>query len=612
MKARQPAPRVSVLMPTYGHAAFIRRAIESLQAQTMPDWELIVVDDGSPDETAAVLDALPPDGRIARLAHPENRGVGAALNLALGAASAPLVAYLPSDDVYHPTHLEELAAALVADPAAALAFSGVRHHYNRYAEGQVEGHSLQLVQICHRRTYDRWLERSELVSDDLERLLLGRLRERGAFVGTGRVTCEWVNHPGQLHKLIREQDGGGINPFRARFNVGHPMRFHSSQGNRIDEVAHYRRYRERPDTLPAPDGLKILLAGELAYNADRVLALEERGHTLYGLWADEPAWFNTVGPLPFGHVQDLPRQGWQEAVRRIRPDVIYAQLNWQTVAFCHRVLRENPGVPFVWHFKEGPFICIEKGLWRELLELYERADGQIYSSPELRDWFELTAPGLTRRAPCMVLDGDLPKADWLAARPSPRLSERDGAIHTVVPGRPIGLHPHTVGELAAQGIHLHFYGDFTQGLWRTWIDKVRVVAEGFLHLHPNVDQDRWVSEFSQYDAGWLHLFESRNGGDLRRADWDDLNYPARIATLAVAGLPLIQRDNGGAVVASQSLARHHEIGLFFDDMTQLREQLRDEGLMGRLRANVWRLREQFTFDAHADRLVSFFREVIAR
>jgi glycosyltransferase involved in cell wall biosynthesis len=604
--------RVSVLMPTYGHAALLRRALESLQAQTLADWELIVVVDGSPDATGAVLAGLPADPRVTHLELPENRGLGAALNLALARASAPLVAYLPSDDVYYPAHLAELVAALDADPRAALAFSGVRHHYNRYAEGQVEGYSLQLVQVCHRRSADRWAEREELVSDDLERLFFARLRPHGAFVGTGRVTCEWVNHPGQLHKLIREQEGGGVNPFRARFNVPHPLRFHSSQGNFIDEVAHYRRYRERPPTPPAPDGLKILLAGELAYNADRVLALEERGHTLYGLWTDAPAWFNTVGPLPFGHVEDLPRHDWQAAVRRVRPDVIYAQLNWQTVSFCHRLLRENPGVPFVWHFKEGPFICVEKGIWPELLELYERADGQIYSSPELRDWFETVAPGITRSAPSMVLDGDLPKADWLAAPPSPRRSERDGQIHTVVPGRPIGLHPHTVAELAAQGIHLHFYGDFTQGLWRTWIDTVHAVAEGFLHLHPNVDQDRWVSEFSQYDAGWLHLFESRNQGDLRRADWDDLNYPARIATLAVAGLPLIQRDNAGAVVASQGLARHHDIGLFFQDVAQLREQLRDEARMRRLRENVWRLRDQFTFDAHADRLVAFFREVIAR
>jgi len=605
-------PRVSVLMPTYGHAAFIRRAIASLQAQTMPDWELIIVDDASPDDTGAVVAPLLTDARIAYGRLPENRGPAAALNAAMDRARAPVIAYLPSDDLYHPEHLAGLLAALEADPGAALAFSGVRHTYNRYADGQIEGQPLQPVQVAHRRTVERWVEREELVSDDHERLFWAKLRPSGAFVGTGRITCEWVDHPGQLHKLLSEPLGGGINPYRARFNVPHPMRFHTMRGNRIDEVAHYRRFRERPDTPRAADGLKILLVGELAYNADRVLALEERGHTLYGLWTDAPAWFNTVGPLPFGHVADIPRDGWRAAVERIKPDVIYAMLNWQTVAFCHRVLEENPGIPFVWHFKEGPFICFEKGLWRELLALYERADGQIYSSPELRDWFETVAPGLTRSAPSLVLDGDLPKADWFAGQRTPRLSEQDGQIHTVVPGRPIGLHPHTVGELAEQGIHLHFYGDFTQGIWKSWIEKVNRVAEGFLHLHPNVDQDRWLAEFSQYDAGWLHVFPSRNNGDLRRADWDDLNYPARIATLAVAGLPMIQWDNAGAVVASQNLARHHDVGLFFSDMAQLREQLADGARMERLRANVWAAREQFSFDYHADRLLAFFREVIAR
>lgn len=604
-------PRVSVIMPTYGQAAFIRRAVESLLAQTIADWELVIVNDGSPDDTELVLGPMLSDRRISYALLEHNLGYAAAINLGMTLARASVIAYLPSDDVYHPEHLASLLATLKANPLAILAFSGARHHYNRYADGQIEGYSLLPVQVAHRRTMDRWIERDDLVSDDHERIFWARLRAHGPFVGTGSITCEWVSHPDQLNLLIREQEGGGINPFRARFQVAHPLRFHSSQGNFIDEVAHYQRFRERPDTPFAPDGLKILLVGELAYNAERVLALEERGHRLYGLWTDTPAWFNTVGPLPFGRVEDLPRGDWRAAVRRVRPDLIYAQLNWQTVAFCHTVMRENPGLPFVWHFKEGPFICYEKGLWPRLLELYERADGQIYSSPELRDWFETTAPGITRRVPAMVLDGDLPKADWLGPAAPLRLSQRDGQIHTVVPGRPIGLHPHSVGELAAQGIHLHFYGDFTQGLWKTWIEKAQRLAEGYLHLHPNVDQDRWTIEFSQYDAGWLHIFESRNGGDLRRADWDDLNYPARIATMLMAGLPLIQRDNGTAVVATQSLARHYDIGLFFADMAQLREQLHDEARMQQLRENAWSVREQFTFDHHADRLIAFFREVIS-
>lgn len=606
-------PRVAVVIPTFKQASFVRRALDGLFAQTFADWEAVVVDDGSPDPTREAVAPYLDDRRLRYLRLDRNEGLGRALNVGLAAISAPLVAYLPSDDLYHADHLATLVACLDARPGAVLAFSGVRHSYNRYATGQIDGEPLQLVQVAHRRTPDRWLERDELTTDDLERMLWGRLRRRGRFVGTGAVTAEWVDHPGQRHKRIREGETGGLNAYRAYHDVARPLRFHSSIGAPVDEVDHYRRFRERRPTPPAADRLTILLVGELAYNPERVLALEERGHTLYGLWTPTPAGFNTVGPLPFGHVRDLPREGWQEAVRRLRPDVIYALLNWQTVPWVHHVWRENAarlGVPFVWHFKEGPFICLQKGTWPELAELHHRADGRIYSSPELRDWFETAAPDGGAR-PTLALDGDLPKREWFDAAPAPRLSAEDGEVHTVVPGRPIGLHPETVAALAGQGIHLHVYGDFVHHLWRGWAEKAERLAPGFLHLHPQVDQDRWVEEFSRYDAGWLHAFASRNGGDLRRADWDDLNYPARLATLAAAGLPVIQRANPGAVVATQTLARDLDVGVFFEEIEDLGGRLRDEVRLAELRDNAWRHREAFTFDRHADRLIAFFREVIA-
>ena len=156
------------------------------------------------------------------------------------------------------------------------------------------------------------------------------------------------------------------------------------------------------------------------------------------------------------------------------------------------------------------------------------------------------------------------------------------------------------------------YSDVIHGLWRPWIEEAQRIAPDHLHLHRNVDQEQWIPEFSQYDAGWLHLFQSDNEGDLRRATWNDLNYPARIATLLAAGVPLLQYDNRDAVVATQSLARQLDIGLFFTNMAQLGEQARDEARMARLRDNAWRQRAAFTFDHHADRLVAFFRQVIDR
>lgn len=207
------SPRVSVLMPTFEQAAFIGRALDSLWAQTYPDWELVIVDDGSCDDTASALAPWLADARVRYLRFDSNGGLGRAINAGLDAARGELLAYLPSDDVWHAGHLAQLVARLEREPGAVLAYAGVRHHYNRSADGIVPGECLQPVQCLHRRTALRWRERAELESDDLDRLFWTGLRAQGPFVATGTISCEWVDHPGQRHKRMREPLGG-INPFR--------------------------------------------------------------------------------------------------------------------------------------------------------------------------------------------------------------------------------------------------------------------------------------------------------------------------------------------------------------------------------------------------------------
>jgi hypothetical protein len=606
-------PRVSVLMPTYEQAAFLGRAAASLLAQTLTDWELLVVDDGSPDATAAAVEPFQADPRVRYLRLPANQGLGAALNAGLDASAAPLVAYLPSDDRWDPWHLEVLCGLAVA--GTVLAWSGCRHHGDQVSLGPPDGFGLQLVQVLHRRTGDRWVERAELESDDLERLYWAVLRRRGPAAGTGVVSCEWVDHPGQRHKAIRERLDGGLNVFRRRYRVPQPLRFHSSDSGTVDEVTLYRRFRQRPPTPPAADGLKILLVGELAYNPERILALEERGHRLYGLWTPDGLGSSTVGPLPFGHVRDLPDRGWAAAIRRLRPDLIYALLNWRAVPFAHAVLTAGLGVPFVWHFKESPFRCIANGTWPQLVELVTGADAVVLSSPEELAWFQLALPGRLDPARAMVLDGDLPKADWLAAPPAgrPRLSERDGQLHTVALGRPLGLNPGVVAALARAGVHLHLHGQVRapgpKGDWAGWIGEAHALVPGHVHLHPHVGQDRWVEVLSRYDAGWLHHLRSANGGDLGRASWDDLNYPARIPPLLAAGVPLLQQASPGCTVAAQELVGRLGVGVLYHDLDDLAAQLADEQAMAARRTAALAVRHQLTFDHHADRLVGLFHKV---
>jgi glycosyltransferase involved in cell wall biosynthesis len=158
-------------MPTFRQAAFAPRAIASLLAQSFADWELVVVNDGSPDATDEAVAPFAGDGRVRYERLPENLGLGHALNVGRDLLRADLIAYLPSDDVYHADHLATLVALLDAAPEAVLAYAGVRHNSTRIALGQIEGEPLQLVQTLHRRTPDRWLEREELTTDDLDRML---------------------------------------------------------------------------------------------------------------------------------------------------------------------------------------------------------------------------------------------------------------------------------------------------------------------------------------------------------------------------------------------------------------------------------------------------------
>ena len=84
-----------------------------------------------------------------------------------------------------------------------------------------------------------------------------------------------------------------------------------------------------------------------------------------------------------------------------------------------------------------------------------------------------------------------------------------------------------------------------------------------------------------------------------------------MATLMAAGLPLLQYDNDGAIVATQTLVRELDIGIFCRDMEQLGAQLRSTGRLEQIQENAKRHRLLFTFDNHADELLAFFHRVIA-
>lgn len=604
---------ISVIMPTYNQGTFISRAIAGLYAQMHQEWELIIINDGSTDCTEDTLTNYFLDKRIRYYKNEKNKGLGYCLNRGLQQATFNYICYLPSDDIFYADHLSTLLHKIKSADDIFLCYAGINYGYTDTPNGailhsatdKIRGTSLQLVQVMHKKTTCKWMERKELVTDDLDKMFWNRLNQEGPSVGTGIVSCEWVDHPHQRHKIIQESNSGGIYLYKRHYNVTDPIIFQSTVGNYIDEIDYYKDFRKKHGKQ---DKLKILIVGELAYNPERICALEDLGHKLYGLWIDDPHCYNTVGPLPFGNITDFNLDDLQNQIDDIKPDIIYALLNYQAVPLANCVMRANLDIPFVWHFKEGPFFCRKFGIWKELVELYSNADGRIFISPEIKCWYQQFIEDNERLS--YILDGDLPAGKWFTNNKMPLLSDSDGAIHIVASGRPYGILPTDVQELARHNIHLHLYGNYNQFSSSDWIYEISLLEDNNLHLHPYCKPEKWVEEYSQYDAGWLHLFTSNNNNELLKCTWDDLNYPARMTTLAAAGLPMLQRDNSGNIVASQALVKKFDMGVFFYSIEDLAIQLANKQRMNHIRENVWAKRKQFSFDYHAQSLIEFFIEVI--
>lgn len=606
----------SVIMPTYNQSEYIRRAILSLLRQSYGQWELIIVDDGCTDDTKEnIEDYLEKYSNIVYLRNKENKGMGYTINQGLAVAKYNYIAYLPSDDFFYVNHLIDLKEIFEQSSDVVLVYSGMKYdlddtaasHPLKYETlGLREGYSLQLVQTAHRKTNDKWLERQEWVTDNLYRMFWQKLMDKGAFVPTGSISALWTDHPNQRHKIISEKYGGGVNHYRSFYKVNDPIKIQVSDYKFTDEEEIYKNFRRK--IIPSKDSLKILVVGELAFNPDRIYALEEAGHQLYGLWIEKPTYCSTtVGHLPFGNVIDIPYEDYKNKIKEIKPDIIYGLLNFGAISLAYEVRKNFPEIPFVWHFKESAFHAIREGKWKELVYLYSHADGNIFINEEVKSWFEQFIPkmGLT-----YILDGDLPKKDYFKNDFSRLISESDHEIHTVVPGRIVGITPEHVQVLSQQNIHIHVYTENYHDHKMGYLYHLKNRAPRHIHLHPHCIPENWVKEFSKYDAGWLHCFDSHNNGNVLNANWNDLNIPARLTTLAMAGLPMIQKNNSEHLVAMQNIVRQKNVGVFFKDMNDLCYQLKDRHYMSVLRENMMKQRYEFSFDYYVPELISFFKEIV--
>jgi glycosyltransferase involved in cell wall biosynthesis len=207
-------PKVTVIIPTYNRAHYLSVAIASVVAQTFDDFELLVVDDGSTDNTRALLHRLH-DSRLRCLWQP-HRGISAAMNTGLRAARGIYIARLDSDDLWLPDMLAGQVAVLDARPEIGLVYAkaqamdatgrplamtlGMPERYpgDSFRSMVRENCTCNITVVVRRACFDRigWYDETLQTSEDWDIWL--RVAQHYPFAYVDRIVARFRQHDGNV------------------------------------------------------------------------------------------------------------------------------------------------------------------------------------------------------------------------------------------------------------------------------------------------------------------------------------------------------------------------------------------------------------------------------
>ena len=201
-------PEVSIIVPVYRAEAYLSACVDSVLNQTFPDFELFLVDDGSPDNCGTICDAYArKDSRI-RVIHRENGGQAAARNQALKLATAPWVCFVDSDDLIHPQLVQRLYEGAIAQDAGIslcpmAEAPELPEDFYREPSGTYEVLAMDeatLAALYDREEYPAWVACAKLIRREY---VLAHPFCEGRVYEDNEAVCHWVC---RCRRLVRLKD----------------------------------------------------------------------------------------------------------------------------------------------------------------------------------------------------------------------------------------------------------------------------------------------------------------------------------------------------------------------------------------------------------------------
>ncbi|MDP4285379.1 MAG: glycosyltransferase family A protein [Bacteroidota bacterium] len=141
-------PFFSVIITTYNRAALLKRALDSLLSQTETDWEAIIIDDGSTDDTELAVFPYLETGSNIQYIKQKNAGYSSSKNTGIFLSKGKFITFLDSDDEYSPTHLETRKAILVNHPEVRFLHGGVKVTGSQYVPDRFDFNKMVLLSDC--------------------------------------------------------------------------------------------------------------------------------------------------------------------------------------------------------------------------------------------------------------------------------------------------------------------------------------------------------------------------------------------------------------------------------------------------------------------------------